>query len=167
MTKPALRAVEPNEQAETPEFDPARATLTGDVRDYLLAYMRDSKESLPWHLLPEAKQAEHISRATMLAENTVRRVVAIVAADGKRTIPATVEQVVVKEGLKAVVKAHKNEQNLKDLGMAEGLSVLIVVADATPYTGERQPMKPTPDERPLFDETDAGKSVDGETGEVK
>lgn len=151
-----------NEQtntAEKPEADSlddralkiARETLTGDIRDIMLNDMKDRKTSLPWNLRNEAAQQELIDQVTRMAESIVTRTVKIVAAGGRRTIQAHLKKITVTDSIKAEIELSKMDQQRHDLIDATGASVLIVVADAEIYEGERAPVTAKPDQKPMFD----------------
>jgi hypothetical protein len=75
------------------------------------------------------------------------------AANGRRTIPATLESITVKDGIKAALTMSKFEERRHELIDCQGARVLIVVADPEEYEGERKPAPITPDqpEMPLGD----------------
>ena len=127
----------------------AKETLTGDLRDAALDWIRLLKK--PWPQLSEDEQRDVIESITKQAIAAATKAVEVIVADGKRVIAAEVDSVTVKDGLKAVVKCLKTEDNLVFLGMAEGARVQIVAADVEPFVGEREPAEAQPDQRGMFD----------------
>ncbi len=97
----------------------------------------------------------------MSISSAISQAVQIIARDGKRAIVGQVDQVLVKDGLKVVMKTQLTETNLMILGGSVGKTVLVTSADADDYMGAQQ-RHPEPlqqdllDEGPVFDETPGG-----------
>jgi hypothetical protein len=127
----------------------AKQTMTGDLRDILLGIV---KEQTVWKAYPESQQREIISRITMGAEAAVERAVAIIAADGRNPIAATLESITVKDGIKATLVCPKSEQSLIALGLRTGAVVQVVAADPNVYMGQRRDQHPDADQRALFND---------------
>lgn len=142
-----------------------RETLTGDVRDFLLDHLRDSKKALPWPNLGEKQQAEVIESCTNAAEDLVKKIVNIVALDEAKSITASVEQFTVKGSIKIVLSAPTTDDNLRALGDSVGKAVNLIVSDIDPYTGERAPVVPVPDQHSLIDNDADGEETDLEGDE--
>jgi hypothetical protein len=125
-------------------MDFAADTLTGDMRDMFLAMLRFDQDKRPWCDRPEAKQREIIHHVDEHCRDIVTQAVTIIAAHGRRTIKAQIEQITVKDGIKAVLSLSKFDQNRHNLIDAQGSTVLIVIADAEQFVGERAevPIKP-------------------------
>jgi hydrogenase maturation factor len=129
----------------------ARETLTGDIRDFLLDRLKHDKSTLPWNLLSEDKQRDVIQQTTDAARALVDKAVRIIAADGRSVMVGDVESVTVKDGVKAVIKLSKADPLRHALMDSQGMAVLIVVAAADPYAGERKPQHPEPDQKSLVE----------------
>lgn len=125
----------------------AKETLTGDLRDSALEWIRALPK--PWAQLTEDEQTDVIESVTKRCVLAATKAVEEICADGRRVIQAEVESVTVKDGVKAVVKCIKTEENIVYLGMAEGSRVQIVQADLEPFSGERRPAKADPSQAPL------------------
>jgi hypothetical protein len=92
----------------------------------------------------------------MSISSAITEAVQIMARDGKRAIVAQVDQVLVKDGLKAVMKTQATEQNLLTLGGSVGKTVLITVAESDEYMGAQE-RKPEPLQQDMgFDEGEDG-----------
>ena len=135
--------------AEIIDTDLAAETLTGDLRDLILDTLRNEQDKRPWNQRSEAQQHETADRIESACHAWARKAVELIAAGGRRTIKATIEQVVVKDGIKAVLTMSKFDELRHNLVDAQGSTVLIVVADPEEYEGERAPAKITPDQPPL------------------
>ncbi len=123
-------------------------TLTGDVRDFLLDRLRNFKK--PWVAMTEDEQYSEINSAKEAADNLVRQTVRIIASEGRRCMTGDLEQITVKDGLKAVIKLSKFDPYRHELVDAQGQAVLIVVADSEPFSGERESALPEPDQSDLI-----------------
>ncbi len=144
---------DPNAEHEI-DLDLAADTLTGDIRDLVLDTLRHEQDKRPWHLRSEAQQRETVSRVEQAAHAWVRRAVELIAAGGRRTIRATIEQVVIKDGIKAVLTMSKFDELRHNLVDAQGSSVLVVVAEPEQFEGERDPVAIKPDQPDMpFDAT--------------
>lgn len=130
----------------------ARETMTGDLRDCLLDFMKHDKEVLPWNMLSEEKQADKIEKVTKAVNLAVEKVVGIIAADGKTTIKATLEKITIKDGIKAELSFSQFDTQRHALIDAQGSAIHLVVADKEAYEGERKAAKPEPNQRKLLDD---------------
>lgn len=127
----------------------ARETMTGDLRDCLLDFLKHDKEVLPWNMLSEEKQSDKIEKVTKAVNVAVEKAVAIMAADGKTTIKGNLEKITIKDGIKAEITMSQSDSQRHSLVDAQGHTVLIIVADKAKYEGERKPAKPDPDQPSL------------------
>jgi hypothetical protein len=128
----------------------AKETLTGDLRDFLLDTLRHEQSRKPWHERAEADQRATISRVEEVVRFHVGRAIELLAGAGRRTITATLEQVTVKDGIKAVLTLSKHDPQRHLLVDATGAAVLIVVAGPDEFTGERAPVPVKPDQPELL-----------------
>lgn len=124
----------------------ARDSLLGD----LMHSMLDEVKALPdvWQKLPQYRQDQVLARIEGRSRTILGRVVEIIAADARPSIPANVESVTVKDGIKAVLAVSRSSPQRHDLVDAQGSAVMIVIADAEPYTGGDKP-KSQKDQRAL------------------
>lgn len=134
----------------------ARESLLGD----LMHSMLDEVKAIPdvWQKLPQYKQDQVLARIEGRSRTILGRVVEIIAADARPSIPANVESVTVKDGIKAVLAVSRSSPQRHDLVDAQGSAVMIVIADAEPYTGGEKPKSerdqgtlPLGDETPVAD----------------
>lgn len=145
----------------TKDIELAIETLSGDVRDALLTHVRAMED--PWSKLPEAKQQEKIDAVEAMAQDLVRRAVAIVAASGFDTLHITIKDFGVKGGgIKGKFEAPALSGNVLALADHENARAVLVLADPGDYMGERAPAEPDPDEPALFDQTEAGETGPGD-----
>lgn len=145
MSKKKAKDIEELRTQRNNEYDVATDTLKGDVRDFLLDNLKHIGK--PWQQMGELEQEEQIDRATRAAETFVRKCVVTVAAKDQASMIGTLDSVTVKDGFKAVIKLSKTDKSRHELVDAQGQTVLIVVADAEQFSGEREPAKADPDQQ--------------------
>lgn len=132
-------------------------TLVGDVRDLILQEMRDAKNALPWTTRSEKEQAEMIDRADRFSRSIIAQVVNLVAAGDNPAIPMTVKKWTVSDELQVALSgaaSHLNVTNMIDGGNI----AFLVFADKEPFDGEREPVKPAPNQPDLLDGDDETQS---------
>jgi hypothetical protein len=137
----------------------ARETMTGDLRDCLLDFMKHDKEVLPWNMLSEEKQRDKIEKVTRAVTMATEKAVGIIAADGKTTIKATLEKITIKDGIKAEFSLSQFDTQRHALIDAQGSVIHLVVADKEAYEGERKAAKPDPNQRNLIQDDDDQKEA--------
>lgn len=139
---------QPPQSAEEEKLDLVAETLTGDIRDFLLD--RVKRLGKPWAAMSEDEQSDQIIQATEAAINLVKKAVNVIAADGRCTMVGQLVKVQVKDKIQCQVDFNKSDEFRHELFDSTGQAVLLVVADAEPFTGERGPAEPTPDQSDLI-----------------
>lgn len=127
----------------------ATETLTGDLRDFILDRLRHEQSKRPWHERSEADQRDTVHQVEAAVERVVRKAVELIAAQGLKTMRATLESITVKDGLKATLSMSKFDEERHKLIDSQGQTVLVVVADPEAFTGERDPVEIKPDQPEL------------------
>jgi hypothetical protein len=140
--------------------DVAEATLLGDLIEVCIDELKASQDV--WQKLSERGQQDALFRVRLRCEAAVRKAVRIIAAADRPTIFATLEQVTVKDGIKAVLKLDKHDAQRHELVDATGRQVLIVVASAEQHLGGEGP-KPDADQ-PDLPIADAGQAASESPG---
>lgn len=135
--------------------DTAGKFLYGDLRDWLLGQIKGLPK--PWAKLNETEQRRIIEGASQIARDTVMKAVEIVAAGGRQVIPASLDAITVKDGIKATLTVGRHDEMRHELIDSQGARVLLLIAEARPYLHAEKPAKPDPDQ---------GALIDPETGEV-
>jgi hypothetical protein len=123
------------EDVEQEAVDLAVETLSGDLADALLDRIKNLRK--PWQQCNQAEQRDLVTGMRGATEHLVTEAVRKIAAFGRRVIVVHVEKVDIKGGLKATITCQKTQQALLDLGMAEGNTALIVLADEEQFIGAR------------------------------
>jgi hypothetical protein len=148
-------------EAVAANFDPVAALVRGDCRDAMLAVIR---QAVDWGKFSEAKQRDVNAAVNNAAQEIVTKVVAAIASEGRDTVPAKLESLVVKDGIKLTLTAEHTHDSLVMLGDLQGRYVQLVAADAAAFDGQRAEAPVQPDQPPLIDEdnsdlADAGDEV--------
>ena len=125
----------------------AQETMIGDLTSAIL----DELKAMPevWQKLSEAKQAEVIERASARVVHNVTQAIHILASQDRPTIRASLEQITVKNGVKAVLALSKKDPAFHDLADATGEEILVVLPHIEEYAGQDPGVKADPDQRGL------------------
>lgn len=108
------------------------STIGKDILGALLDELRLLPK--PWEQLPKTKQEDTIERLRKRVDHNVKMAVHLLAADGRTVVAGALDQITIKDGVKAVVKFSGAAPNLHDLFDVAGQEVLVVVANAADYT---------------------------------
>jgi ribosome modulation factor len=132
-------------------------------RDLLEALVQEVR-LLPdvWPKLSKAKQDDVIERLRKRVIHSVQTAVHLIASDGRVTIVGELEQVTVKDGIKAVLQMSKNDPNRHALIDAQGKSVLVAVADAEDHMGDVAAVRGEEDQRAMDLGHEYNPDADGE-----
>lgn len=88
----------------------------------------------PWQKMSEAKQNDVIERLRARVETNVKMAVHLIASEGRTVVAGDLDQITIKDGVKAVVKFGSRAENLHELYDVAGKAVLVVVANAADHT---------------------------------
>lgn len=103
----------------------------------------------PWAAMSQAQQDEVIDRLRRRVLEQTHEAVQAIAADGRVVVAGELEQITIKDGVKAVIKMAQHSPHIHELYSSAGSTVLVVVADATPYTQGLDGVKGEPDQTAL------------------
>ena len=121
------------------EFDPA--TLAGDVRDTILDLYKARPK--PWSQLSQAEQQDVIRTIEYAARELVQKTVDTIRSAGQvDPIHAILESYAEKDGIKAALKIKTMGEDdalaaVASLHKARGKMVLVTIASAEDYLGDR------------------------------
>jgi hypothetical protein len=123
----------------------------------------------PWQKLPKKKQDDIIDRLRARVETNVKMAVHLLAAEGRTVVAGDIEQITIKDGVKAVVRFGIGTADLHELYEAAGKSVLVVVANAADHTGGLHDVQGEEDQRAMdlgheYHDNDGG-GMDGAAGD--
>lgn len=122
----------------------------------------------PWPELSQDKQNDIIDRLRSRVGNAVKMAVHLIASEGRTVVVGDLDQITIKDGVKAVVKFGASAANLHELYDSSGKAVILVVASVAAHTGGMDEVKGEVDQRGLdlgheYHDNDGG----GMEGEVK
>lgn len=152
-------------------------TMTAESvgKDLLSALVTEIK-LLPdtWPKIPQKKQDDIIDRLRERVDSQVKMAVHLLAAEGRTVVAGDLDQITIKDGVKAVIKFGSNAANLHELYGASGQAVLLVVAHSAQHTGGMDEIHGEADQRAMdlgheyYDndgggmENNGGNVIDGE-----
>jgi len=123
------------------------ATMLGALMQCVLEQCKALPK--PWQALGEIEQGEYLARVELQCRNTVRQAIRLICAQDRVVIPATVNKVVFKDGVKAELELTPGAPGRHDLADAEGQIVHILIVDTTALDSSEGKPKPEKDQRDL------------------
>ena len=153
----------------TTESQDFRAMTAETIGIDLLKALLDELKLMPdvWQKLTQGKQNDIIARLRARVESNVKMAVHLLAAEGRIVVVGDLEQITIKDGVKAVVKFTPSAPNLHNLYDAANKAVLVVVASADDLTGGMGVVQGEADQRVMdlgheYDPNGDGKGMNGE-----
>jgi hypothetical protein len=134
---------------KTPFITLASETLMGDLRDFILDRLKHDHNPLPWDMRGEDEQKATIESVQSATRHWVYRAVTLIAAGGQRAARGSLIKFVVKDGIQMQVNLAASDQLRHELADHVGNSVMIIIADAEQFQGERSAVRVTPDQSRL------------------
>lgn len=117
--------------------------------------------SKPWIELKASEQQRVLGAVHHDCREAVRDAIDIVASNARLTFTAAVDQVVFKDGVKAVLTLAKTPE-AHSLADAEGSYVTIVIEERSKLLQEGDALTVENDQKPLFDQSTEGAQVEPE-----
>lgn len=138
-------------------------TIGKDLLQALVMELRLLPE--PWQKLSKNKQDDIIDRLRDRVQTNIKMAVHLLSAQGRTVVAGDLDQITIKDGVKAVVKFSGAAPNLHELYDVAGKAVLVVVANAADHTGGMDDVHGEEDQRGLdlgheYQENDGG-GMDG------
>jgi hypothetical protein len=145
------------EEAKDPIGDVAETVC----RDLLEALVLEIKLlERPWDAMPQAQQDELIERLRRRLLDNMRKAIAAIVSDQRPVLPATVESVTFKDGIKATLKISKHAVGRHDLADCEGSDVIIVIVDPSQYMQGVHDVRGAPDQGEIGVEDAAAAAIE-------
>lgn len=125
---------------------------SSELSGILVARMVEELKAAPdvWQKLSEDRQDEALSRFRQFAETYVQRALAVFASADRPTLYATLDKVVVKDGIQATITMPKNSEDRHELFDSQGKDILVVVLDSQVYTGGTEKVRSEKDQKDLL-----------------
>jgi hypothetical protein len=148
-------------------LDPRQMTAQSMGADLLNALLLEIKLlAKPWPKMSERQQNDLIDRLRKRIKDQVAMAVHILASDARVCIAGDLDQITIKDGVKAVIKMSSAIEQLSDLCAAQGRAVLVVVANPGAHTEGMDDIKGEPDQRAMdlgheYRQDDGGGMEDG------
>jgi ribosome modulation factor len=154
-----------------------RAMTADSVGKDLLSALVTELKLMPktWPQLSESKQNDIIDRLRARVDSNIKMAVHLLAAQGRTVVAGDLDQITIKDGVKAVVKFGTGAANLHELYEVAGKSVLVVVANPGDHTSGMDDVAGEADQRAMdlgheyhdndgggMDEQDADDFIEGE-----
>jgi hypothetical protein len=108
----------------------------------------------PWQQMPEREQQVVIFRLREAVEASVKQLVKTIAGGNHVSIPASVESLTFKDGVKVALKLAKGTDSLHSLVDAQGSVVQIVLASVDQYIDGIDQIRASADQAELFEPHD-------------
>ena len=126
--------------------------MTSDTvgRDILLSLISEIK-LLPdvWAKIPKAKQDDVIDRLRERVQTKIAMAVHLIASDNRTVVAGDIEQITIKDGVKAVIKLSAHQASIHELYDSQNKAVLIVVATPDDHLGGMDEIKGESDQRAM------------------
>ena len=130
----------------------AAETMMGDLRDFILDRLKHEHEPLPWQMRNEDAQRETISRTESAVRTWVHKACAIIAAGGQQAARGSMVKFQAKDGIQMQINIAASDALRHQLMDHVGGTVLVIIADAQPFQGERSAVKVVKDQKDILDE---------------
>lgn len=117
--------------------DLAAETLLGDVRDRFLERLRSSWSDRPWEKRSAADQTAVIEDLEGVVRDTITRAVVMIAAESAEPVRGRLVKVAAKDVIQCQVDIMRSEAGRHRIVDGIGSLVLLTVADASAFMGER------------------------------
>lgn len=139
----------------TPDYRQMAAETVG--RDLLQALVQEIK-LLPdtWPKMSQKKQDDVIDRLRKRVGDNVKMAVHLLASQGRTVVAGDLDQITIKDGVKAVIKFSSAAPSISELYEASGKAVLVVVASVSDNTAGMDEVHGESDQRAM----DLGKEYD-------
>lgn len=138
--------------------------LRGNVRDQILELVRGI--DAPWTKMNEETQQLVIDRANRIAADLVVAAVHAVCAGDRPYIHATLDQITIKEGIKATITLGRYSEGRHELNDAVGGGVIIVLPEVDQHMGQAKPARPDVQRELPLEDTTPGAGVPDPTTEA-
>lgn len=124
------------------------------VRDLMTMAINELKAANScWAKMPEQEQEDIIERLERQVKSAVQEAVHLISSRGFVRIPATLDSLTVKDGLKAQLSLGRTEQHRHALLDAQGSVVTVVLANASEFVEKPHGIKSDPQQPDLIVES--------------
>ncbi len=135
------------EIAETPYAELAAGTLKGELMAITLDELKAADDV--WHKISQDDQDGVIERIEKRVRNAVTQTIRLLSSHGFARVPAKLDSLTVKDGIKAVASVSMTDPSRHELIDATGSIVTLVIADLSQFTESPHGHKAEPDQSEL------------------
>lgn len=135
-----------NVTAIEPESFTAK-TLKTELMQITLDELKNAQDV--WPKLSEADQDELLQRLDKRVADSTRKTIELFATSGIARVKATMEQITIKDGIKAVLSLSRFDAQRHEIVDAQGQTVYIVLANPEQFTDAPHEHKPDADQKAL------------------
>lgn len=100
----------------------------------------------PWVEMTQYEQDDAIEKMRYAVKVATTQAVRLIGSNGATHVVGTLDQITIKDGVKAVVQIGKNAENLPELFEAQGGEVMIVCGGGQDYLKDINEVKGEPDQ---------------------
>lgn len=129
-------------------------TLRGDIRDALLGHVKSLPK--PWPQMSEIEQESAIWRAETLADELVRKAVALAASRGFEHFEVSLGKYAIDKGVEGKFTAPYSNDLIEALGTRRGATFLLVPRDLADFQGQQAAVVPEPDQPDMLADDEFG-----------
>jgi len=133
-------------------------SLVSDLRDAMLEAFKHRQK--PWQQMPESEQRDVAGSLEFAAETFVRDALAQMMSVDLPSIRATLEQVTIKDGIKAVLTIPQQAEHRHALSDATGSVVMIVIGNADEFDRIHRTVKTDPDQPDMDLDEDSNETTE-------
>lgn len=141
-----------SEEAKTfPDLENHVVTAANTMLGDLMNCVVDLAKAMPttWQEMSEAKQDEWLALVDRQCSRAIRDCVHIIATRGSVSVPAVVDSVTFKDGVKVVLKMAGTGEGAHMVADHQNGTVMICMADYEELTSDNDKPKADPDQSPL------------------
>lgn len=130
-------------------------SLVSDFRD-LIVYELKGLPAMSFDALKEEEQRDLVSKLEYKIRESFNKVISIVAGSGYAAIPATLDSITVKGGLKLSLKVNDEGDNYETIGEMRGKKIMIVGVSQSDFDKVQREAAIEPDQKNLLNGGGAG-----------
>lgn len=110
-------------------------TLTGDIRDFILQWIRSMKK--PLEQMSEQQQLDVVEAVEKAARELVGGAIQVVAGQGFPRAYVRLGAFTVKDGVEAKIVSERTDRNLLNFNAFAGKGAVLIFADRDEFDGQR------------------------------
>ncbi len=138
----------------------AGKTLAGDLRDFVLDRLMNDHNPIPWQMRRENEQRDTIAAVESAVRVWVHRACTLIAAGGQQAARGSLVKLMAKDGLQMQVNVSASDPLRHALMDHVGAPVLVILADADQFLGERSAVRVDKDQKDILDDDDGADAAE-------